>query len=165
MKLSPKQTRFVKEYVVDLNGTKAAIRAGYSEKTARHQATRLLSKAHIQAAITDEQAKLTRKIEVTAERVVAEYAKIAFSDIRDIAFWTREVVLAKKSDELPPEVGAAVAEVSVTAKGVKVKMHDKKGALDSLSRHLGLFHDKLEASVTGDITLANLVKAADDGNG
>jgi len=68
--LTPKQATFVQEYLKDLNGTQAAIRAGYSKKTANEQAARLLANASVQAAVTKGREKLAAKAEVTAERVL-----------------------------------------------------------------------------------------------
>jgi phage terminase small subunit len=74
--LIPKQERFVKEYLIDLNATQAATRAGYSAKTADRQGYRLLRNAEIDAAVTEGRMKLAAKLEVTVERIVAELAKI-----------------------------------------------------------------------------------------
>lgn len=158
MKLSDKQRRFVEEYLVDLNGTQAAIRAGYSAKTARHQATRLLAKAHIQEAVQTRRAAISNRLEVDTERVLLEYMRIAFADLTDVAAWRDGGVELKPSAALAKDVSAAIAEVAETPNGLKVKMHDKKGALDSLARHLGLF-DKDSVTVKGDVTLAAMIRA------
>lgn len=68
--LTPKQSLFVKEYLIDLNGTQAAIRAGYSEKTARQIAEENLSKPDIQAAVQEAMDKRAQKVEITAEYVL-----------------------------------------------------------------------------------------------
>ena len=90
-KLPAKQQLFVKEYIVDLNGTQAYLRAGYkaSEEAARRNASRLLTKADIQAAIREAMKAREQRTEVSADRVVKELAKIAFADIKDfLAFRT-----------------------------------------------------------------------------
>ena len=78
-KLTDKQKRFVDEYLVDLNATAAAKRAGYSEKSASRIAIELLNKTHVSAEIQKRQAKLRGKLEITQERVLEELAAIAFA--------------------------------------------------------------------------------------
>jgi phage terminase small subunit len=83
--LPPRQAIFVAEYLVDLNATQAAIRAGYSAKTAEVQASRLLSNVKVAASIAARRADISKKLEITVERVVLEYAKIGFADFTDYA--------------------------------------------------------------------------------
>ena len=80
MALTPKQTRFVQEYLIDLNATQAAIRAGYSAKTAFAIGHENLSKPNIAAAITEAQAKRAERAEITADRVLEELGEIGFAD-------------------------------------------------------------------------------------
>lgn len=163
MKLTPKQERFVTEYLIDLNATQAAIRAGYSKHTADVQGPRLLRNVGVRAAIEAGQKRISTRLEVTAERVVQEYARLAFTNLRDAAEWGDERGLSLVlSEDLDEDTAAAVKSVTVrhtiTNKGKddeavervehKIEMHDKKGALDSLSRHLGLFVDKTEITGT-----------------
>ena len=152
--LTPKQAAFVAEYLIDLNGTQAAIRAGYSAKTANEQSTRLLANVHINAEI--QKAKLARseRTEITQDRVLEEYAKLAFLDPR--RFYDAEGRLIDIPD-LPADVAAAISgmDIAVEKAGTdesgnpvfaqvrKIKLADKKGALDSVARHLGMFNDKL----------------------
>jgi phage terminase small subunit len=156
MPLSPRQLRFVDEYVVDLNAKAAAVRAGYSAHTAQQAGSRVARMPQVKAAIAEAMAARSTRTRVTADRVVQEYARMAFSDIRQAVRWrliaseaggrgSYEIELVD-SGELDDDAGAAVAEVSQAAGGaLRVKMHDKKGALDSLARHLGLFLEKAEA--------------------
>lgn len=83
-KLTPKQLRFVQEYMIDLNGTQAAIRAGYSAKTANEQAAQLLAKLSIQAAISGEREKQQERTEITADRVLREAWSILTADAREL---------------------------------------------------------------------------------
>lgn len=99
----------MQEYLIDLNATQAAIRAGYSAKTARQIGYQLLTKLHIQNAIAEAQAKAAEKLEITRERVLQEIADIAFTPSHTP---DNETFLSNK---------------------------DKLNALDKLSRHLGLF--------------------------
>jgi len=150
--LTPKQSRFVEEYLIDLNGKQAAVRAGYSAKSAEAQASRLLRNTAVQAALGEAMQARSQRTEVTADRVVAELAKLAFADMRD--YWPRpgETIDLHRLDE---DRTAAVEEISISEtvdragvlhRRTRLKLHDKKGALDSLARHLGMFVDRHEVS-------------------
>lgn len=177
MALTPKQATFVREYLIDLNGTQAAIRAGYSEKTARQIADQLLSKLDITEAVGKAMDKRAARTEITADRVLAEMAKVGFANLSDVVSWgSKEVAIgydddgkrlspqdigdavmvqrelapyvdAVESCDLPEHVRSAVSEVALTKDGLKIKMHDKNAALVSLARHLGMFVERRE--VTG----------------
>ncbi|MBA8838348.1 phage terminase small subunit [Ochrobactrum sp. RH2CCR150] len=92
MTLTAKQERFVAEYLIDLNATQAAIRAGYSEKTAQQQRSRLLLNVLVQEAIAKGREKTAAKLEITKERIVDELAKIAFADIRKAVRWGKSPI-------------------------------------------------------------------------
>ena len=152
MPLNPKQRRFLEEYLVDLNASAAARRAGYSEKTAGQIGERLLKNVEVQKAIQAGQAARQQRTEVTQDMVLRELAKIAFADQRQVMKWGPGGVKLRDSSELTADEAAAVAEVSETigATGggsLKLKTHDKVGALKLLGEHLGMFRQKLE--VTG----------------
>lgn len=147
-KLTQKQQRFVEEYLVDLNATQAAIRAGYSAKTAASQGERLLRNVEIQAAIQAAMKARQERTEITQDRVLAELAKIAFGDQRAVMEWGPSGVKLRDSKDLTDDQAAIVAEVSesVTAAGgtLKLKTHDKVGALKLLGEHLGMFKQRVE---------------------
>ena len=82
--MTDKQARFCEEYMIDLNATQAAIRAGYSPKTANEQAARLLANVSIQNRIAQLQAEQSRRTGVSADRVVRELAKVAFVDRKSV---------------------------------------------------------------------------------
>lgn len=152
MALTPKQQRFCEEFFVDLNATQAAVRSGYSEKTANRIASTNLAKPAIQAEIQRRQAEQAKKLDITAERVLFEYARLAFLDIRK-AFDANGNL--KPIHELDDDTAAAIAgmeiesetkesesgEKNTTTRTHKLKFGDKKGALDSLSKHLGIFNE------------------------
>ena len=158
MKLTAKQIRFVDEYLVDFNGTQAAIRAGYSEKTAAATAARLLRNVNIQNEISRRQKDLQKRTEVTQERVVMELARVAFADATDfVQVETRiinrgdievpiELAVHKETAELSADQRAAIASIKQGANGVEIKLHDKIKALELLGRHIGMFNDKLSLS-------------------
>lgn len=160
-KLTPKQRRFVNEYLIDLNATQAAIRAGYSKKTAQQIGAENLSKPVIQAEIQKRQVKLQNKLEITQERVLQELAAIAFANGADFAkvvitglLPTVEMI---PTDELTPEKLPAIAGIKANQYGVEVKLHDKVKALELLGKYLGTF----EGGATQEQSENNLFEAID----
>jgi len=141
-RLRPRQARFVAEYLLDLNATQAAVRAGYGARNAKSQGSRLLKRDDVRAAVDAAIAARARRIEVSQDRVLLEYARLAFSDMRRFMDWGPRGVVLKDGGALDADETACVAEVSEskTAAGgtVRLKLHDKRGALDSLARHLGM---------------------------
>lgn len=170
MALTAKQQRFVDEYLKDLNATQAAIRAGYSKNTADQQASRLLTNVKVRAYLAERQDDRSKRTEITQDMVLRELAKIGFSDIRKVVRWGETQVRMVDGDEGEAEdmvpyhglalidstevddaTAAAIAEVSQGRDGLKVKLHDKKGALVDIGRHLGMFtapgHAELDAEL------------------
>jgi phage terminase small subunit len=144
--LSALQQNFVEEYLIDFNGTRAAERAGYSSRSASTMASRLLSHPQISLAIAEGIEARAARTRVTADRVIDEYARIAFSDMRRYVEWGSGGVALKASSAIDVVDAACVAEVTETktATGgtVKFKLHDKRAALDALAKHLGLFVER-----------------------
>src|SRR3954451_14829156 len=149
MSLNDRQARFVAEYLVDLNATQAAIRAGYSAATASEPASRLLANVKVAAAIAEAQAARSRRTEMTADRVVLELARVAFGDPRRVMSWGPGGVKLRPSAELAEEEAAIVAEVgeTTTKEGgtLRLKTVDKLGALRLLGQHLGMFGERADA--------------------
>lgn len=150
-KLTPKQERFVEEYLVDLNATQAAIRAGYSAKTANRIAQQLLTKLDIQQAVAKAQAKRSARTEITQDRVLKELARIAFLDPRKVFKWGPKGVTLLDSDKLSDDAAATISEVSesITESGgsIKGKVYDKQKALELLGKHLGMFTEKVQVDL------------------
>lgn len=161
MALNDKQQRFVEEYLIDLNATQAAIRAGYSAKTAGSQGFDLLQKPEIQMALSKSMKEREERTKITQDMVLMELAKIGFSDIRKVVKWgntelrstedeSGELVEAYHglrlvaSDEIDDSTAAAISEISEGREGLKVKFHDKRASLVDIGRHLGMFKDKVE---------------------
>lgn len=158
-KLTPKQARFAEEYLIDLNATQAATRAGYSAKTANEQGARLLANVSVRSAIEAGQAERSARTHITQDRVLQELARIAFFDLRKLY---REDGSLKAMNELDDEAAAVLAGVDVVeTKGnaaiggedgirhipeftKKVKIPDKVAALGLAMRHLGMLKDKVE---------------------
>ena len=156
--LTPKQQRFVEEYLIDLNATQAAIRAGYSEKTAKVIAAQNLSKLNVQEAIEEAQNKRAERTEITQDMVLQELAKIGFSNMLDYMTKTDSGDLVPDFSALTRDQSAAISEITVETytegrgegaeevKRVKFKLSDKRAALVDMGRHLGMFKDKIEHS-------------------
>lgn len=149
IKLTPKEERFCYEYVLCLNATQAAKEAGYSKKTARQIATRLLSKVYIQNKIKYLQDNIAETAEISALRVLKEHEKIAFADAGQLRNGWMSL---KEFEALTPEQKAIIQEVTTkeTKYGaeVKVKLFDKQRSLDCISAMLG-FNAPVKTELTG----------------
>jgi len=161
MALTPKQSRFVAEYLGDLNACQAAIRAGYSARTAQKIGSENLSKPEVKRAIDEALARRAARVEVKADDVLRELLRLAGTDIgRAFDAQGRLLPLA----QMPEDVRRAIASVEVLESdegpGVvrKVKFWDKPRALELLGKHLRLFVDKVEHSASEDLA-ALLVQA------
>lgn len=155
--LSEQRQRFVDEYLIDLNGTQAAIRAGYSVKTAQEQASRLLSNVMVQQAIAKRMAERSKRTGINQDRVVLELAKIAFVKMTDIVddhgrikgtatdddLACIESIKYKESDN---EFGGSVER--------EVKIGSKLKALELLGKHLGMWNDKVDLNITTPIVIS-----------
>lgn len=188
--LTDKQRLFVEEYLVDLNATQAAIRAGYNPNSARIIASQNLTKPYIQEAIQEAIERRVERTRINQDKVLTEYARISFSDIRDYLEWDGGRVVWKDSSTLDDDSAAAIQEVSesITENGRtrKFKLYDKQRALTDLAKHLNLFptgptsatqvnvslgergRDKEEITVTKEVLdaqdayLAAIERAVDD---
>lgn len=167
-KLTKKQKKFCDEYLIDLNATQAAIRAGYSKKTARFIGAENLTKPYIQEYIQQRMNAREKRTEITQDMVLRELAKIAFSNSSDFAkvvtkprkkmVWNDEIqeyeekeveeqfVEIIDTDLLPDDKKAAIASIKETKHGIVVESCDKLKALELIGRHLGMFKDKIELS-------------------
>lgn len=143
--LTPKQRRFIEEYFKDLNPSQAMLRAGY----AKPEPGRLMANPQVRRVIEERTARRLARHEATADNVIAELARVAFADVRDLMEWGPDGAVPRESRELSPDAAAAVAEVSVNRGSVKVRKYDKIKALELLGRWLGLFTDRLQAEVSG----------------
>lgn len=166
--LNTRQRLFVQEYLGDLNATQAAIRAGYSAKTAHQVGCYLMHRPNVKAALQDalaaRQAAVNERIEsvkISQERVLEELATAAFLDPLDLF---RENGTLKPLSEMPAHARRAIAgiEVEETFEGTgkdkvwtgyvrKVKFVSKEGTLTLVGKHLKMFTDKTELS--GGITV------------
>ncbi|QLB63472.1 terminase small subunit [Paraburkholderia caribensis] len=151
MKLTHKQERFVAEYLLDLNATQAAIRAGYSAKTAEQQAVRLMKSAHVQTAIQAKNARHLAKLDVTVERVLKERARLAFFDPRKLFDEKGKPLPIRDLDE---DTAAIVAGFEYGDNGTtKVKLADKGASLTALEKHLGMYKEDANNGTPFNITI------------
>jgi phage terminase small subunit len=155
-RLNARQQRFVAEYLVDLNGASAYERAGYKATgaSARVNASKLLTNPNIRAAIATGQKERAERLQLKADAVVRELARLAFSDIGAIAEWgvegsssvwgvddlPRPFLRLRPNDALLPEERASIRKIKETRYGLEVELHDKVAALVALARHFGLLN-------------------------
>lgn len=180
--LPPRQQRFVEEYLIDLNATQAAIRAGYSAKTANEQGAQLLAKLSVAEAVARAKAERSARTGLHADRVLEELAAIGFARMPDVAEWGGgDQMKLKPSSELSEHSAAAISQVVETEKFVKsmdrgeslwsrersIKLHDKVATLKLLGQHVGLFADKVEHTGKdgAPLTFTIQIDRKDDGNG
>jgi phage terminase small subunit len=167
--VSPRRRRFVEEYLVDLNATQAAIRAGYAPRSAAKRGAILLGDPQIREAVAAAIHQRSERTGITQDQVLREYARLAFSDLRQVAIWGPDGLRVLPSAALDDDSSAALAEVHETRTSaggtVRVKLHEKKGALDALARHLGLFNEadaRASTVVRNDIDLSGCTAAQTD---
>jgi phage terminase small subunit len=166
MPLSDKHARFVAEYLIDSNATQAAIRAGYSPKTAAAQASRLLRNVKVRAAVRRGQARVIAEAEVSAAATLRELGRVGYFDIGQVFRRNGDLI---PIHQLPPAVRAGIASVEIVLKNatagddkidrvLKIRTTDKVPALGLLARHFALLVDRVQ--VTGAVSLAEKIAAA-----
>jgi len=149
---------FCRAYIIDLNATSAAKQAGYSEKTAYSQGHDLLKKPEVMARIAELQKKQCDKLDITAERVLAEIAKLGYANMLDYVRINAEGHADVDLSQVSREQAAAIQEIRVDTTGgtgdgerrqvlrTSFKLADKGANLERLGKHLKLFTDKHEHS-------------------
>ena len=156
-KLTEKQQRFVDEYLIDLNATQAAIRAGYSAKTAQEQGSQNLSKLMVQQAIAEQMADRSRRTGVNQDRIVLELARIAFAKITDIVDSEGKIKSTATDDDLAciesVKYNGSESETSSSVER-EVKLSSKLKALELLGKHLGMWNDKLDVNVSIPVVIS-----------
>ena len=170
--MNARQQQFVEEYLIDPNATQAAIRAGYSRKTARSIGQENLTKPDIAAAVKQAQDARAERTRITADMVVQELALHAFGRMGD--FYARDTGRMLEVHEMPPEVQARLASVKLTRERthstsdgvdettvieatIEFKIWDKIRSLELLGRHLGMFTERV--AVSGDVSLLEVTRA------
>jgi len=173
--LNAKQQRFVEEYLVDLNATQAAMRAGYSAKSANKISGELLGKTGIQDAIKAGLREKRKRSRLTADRVLREIANLAYSDIGDILDFTGDQIRMKAARDIPAHARRCIKSFKAkrhfegsgdNAREVEViefQLWDKTSSLEKLAQHLNLYRDKpsLELFLASlPATIADAIRAA-----
>lgn len=190
-RMTAKQKRFCDEYLIDLNATQAAIRAGYKKETAYSQGQRLLKNVEVQKQIEENKKELCKRVEVTQERVIEELSYIAFAKASDYARVIEKDAMAEVegkmipvlddegnpvkyrtvepilTDELTEEQKRAIAVIKKGRDGFEIKPYDKTKALELLGKHLGMWTDKVEVTENkhtpfDDLTVEELRRLIDD---
>ena len=168
---NPKQERFVKEYLIDLNASKAVVRAGYSKSNARHQGSRFLSNANISQHIQYYLQERSKKMDIKAQDVVRELAGIGFSDMSHfIEMGDKSKAEALSRDDFDSDEDyqdeynrlimafrvrsfedmgnsiKAIEEINVTVKGgINIKLKGKIKALELIGKHIGMWNYEPES--------------------
>lgn len=163
--MNDKQKRFCEEYLIDLNATQAAIRAGYSAKTAYSIGSELLNKPDIRTRVDQMLADRSIRTGVTADRVIRELAKLAFVKATDVI----DTDTGNVRDNATDEDRACIAAVKVKRMNGaefdsterEIRLCDKVKALELLGKHLGLFEDSINVDVNGAV---KIVDDIGDGN-
>jgi phage terminase small subunit len=164
-----KQERFCREYLIDLNGSAAAKRAGYSSRSAAAIAFELLRKPHISARIAELKAPIMARLDLSAERVLAEYATIAFATMGDFLDVAPDGAFRIDLSRATPDQLVAVAAVSIKTRRtggkagaerisetVRIRMAPKLAALVKLGEYLRLFDENREGSDAMAATLSEI---------
>jgi phage terminase small subunit len=137
-KLTPKQAEFCSQYLLDLNGKQAAIRAGYSPKTAEFQAARLLRKDKVQEYLTKLQAKARETTDLSKQEILSELAAILRAKITDYLSFNGKQIVFKSFDELTEAQIKAIESIKENRHGeIELKLHGKNWTIDRVCKILG----------------------------
>jgi len=161
-KLTEKQKRFVQEYLLDLNATAAAARAGYKDPNIGRQ---LITKNNVSAAIEAAMQNRQQRTEITQDRVLQELAAIGFAKGTDYAQVVSGCVVVSDTGQLTDAQKAAIVGIKQTKNGVEIKLADKSRALELLAKHLGLLAERLsyEDEIEDDPITKSIKEAMEHG--
>ena len=152
-KLTPKQQRFCEEYLIDLNATQAAIRAGYSHKNADKIGSELLGKTRVSEEIAKAMAERSRRTGINQDRVLLEIAKLAFVNIADVVDLDNASVRNDASDDDLACIQSVKIKPNEFGTEREIKLYDKKANLELLGKHLGMFKEKVEVEADLDLNI------------
>ena len=158
MKLTPKQQRFADEWLIDMNGTAAAIRAGYSVKSAEVTASKLLRNVKVRAYIDQRMAEHSRRTGVTQDRIIRELARIAFLDPTQLVDMdTAELLSDAVEDDRAAIASVKVKTMSGEAEMVEreIKFADKLKALELLGKRFGMWVDKQQVDIQSVVQIVD----------
>lgn len=153
-KLTAKQQTFVEEYLIDLNATQAAIRAGYSAKNADKIGSELLGKTRVAEAVSMAMAERSRRTGINQDRILQEIAKLALVNIDDVV----DLRTGKVKGSATKEDLACIQSIKIKptefGEEREIKFYDKKGSLELAGKHLGMFKDKVEMDVDMELNIS-----------
>ena len=163
MSLTPRQQRFIEEYLVDLNGTQAAIRAGYSDRTANEQAARLLANVSIQAAVAVAKDARSARVQLTADEVLRELRRIILADprklldehgaLRPVTEWDDDTAATVASLQSLDEYDGTGEDRQCRGVVRKLRLWDKVAAIALAAKHLGLLKDQPPGSADNPLVV------------
>ncbi len=164
--LNPKQERFIKEYLRDLNATQAYIRAGYSPKGAEASACKLLRNPKVRARVDIEIAKASARTGVTPDRVLRELARIAFANLDNVI----DLKTGAMRPSATKEDKAAVTMARIKRKKyedeeeteLEVRMGEKTKALEVLAKHLGMMTERISFDEGAKVLVVDFSEAASE---
>lgn len=162
--MNAKQARFVSEFRKDLNATQAAIRAGYSTKTAYSQGQRLLKHVEVAALLKAETAKQLERADLSASRTLEEMRRLAFSNVQDLFDAHGDLI---PIHQLTREQAACIASVEIIMKNatagdgkidrvLKIKVWDKPKVMEMLGKHFALLTERIQVEGTSELISALL---------
>ena len=156
--MTEKQQRFIDEYLIDLNATQAAIRAGYSVKTAKDIGCQNLAKLNIQQAISEKMAERSKRTGVNQDRIVLELAKIAFVNAADVIDSDDATIKAGATADDTAAIQSVKVKMIPTKEGEgverEIRLNDKLKALELLGKHLGMWNDKLDVNLNIPVVIS-----------
>ena len=136
-RLTPKQKAFCQQYLIDLNGKQAAIRAGFSARTAEFQASRLLSFVKVQKYLQKLQAEARKRTDITKDEILSELTSILRAKISDFLNFDGKKIQFKDFATLPESKIKAVESIKETRHGIELKIHGKAWTIERICRILG----------------------------
>lgn len=154
--MTEKQKRFVEEYLIDLNATQAAIRAGYragNNQRASEIGSELLQKTPVSEAIARAMAERSKRVGINQDRVLQELAKIGFAKITDIIDPETAIIREDASEDDLACIQSVKVKPNEYGTEREVKLHDKRAALVDIGKHLGMFKDKIELETDMDLNI------------
>ena len=155
--MTKKQKRCIEEYLIDLNATQAAIRAGYSPDTAEQIGYQLLQKTSVSVEVSKAMAERSKRTGISQDRILLELAKMAFVEMTDVVDPETGKIKENASDDDLSCIQSVKVKPGNYGVEREVKLCDKKAALELLGRHLGMFKDNLNVTVETSEKLDDII--------
>ena len=156
-KLTTKQKCFIEEYLLDLNATQAAIRAGYSARNADKISSELMGKTRVSEAIKEKMAERSRRTGINQDRVIQELARVAFVNPQNVIDTETGKIKPGASEDDLACIQSVKVKKTETARTTtierEVKLADKMKALELLGKHLGMYTDKIDIDADMDLNI------------